>query len=324
MKRRALRVAVGVLGLLLVIIGIALADFYSWRSSVVAGIETDPRRRIASTALGDIEYAVEGDGVPVLVLHGSLGGYDSALQVGSRLENVRIIAVSRPGYLGTPLSAGASHQEQADLFAALLDQLGIDRVVVYAVSAGGPYGMEFSLRHPERTLGLVLGSTGLGLVPDATDLEPDRENPVPELGNATLLFADMYMWASARFFPSMLGNSLSDSFDADDPVQIAQVERLARSLVPMGSRWAGNYNDGIQSADPAGNDWPLEESTVPTLIVHGDRDPLSSYEAAQIVAERIPAAELLTIEGAGHAAFTAEQLTRMSSTIASFIEKVTR
>lgn len=119
-----------VLGLLLIAGVIAFADFYSWRSDIVTEIETDPRRRIASTALGDIEYAIEGDGV--LVLSG---------------------------------------------------------------------------------------------------VQPDEENPVPELGNTMLWLADRYMWASATFFPSLLGDTLSDSFDADDPLQLAQVEGLARSMV---------------------------------------------------------------------------------------------
>lgn len=70
------------------------------------------------------------------------------------------------------------------------------------------------------------------------------------------------------------------------------------------------------------NDWPLEESTVPTLIVHGDRDPLSSYDGAQTLAERIPDSQLLTIEGGGHAAFTSEQLVRISAATSAFLDKV--
>ena len=313
MRRKIFRVALGILALLLVVMGIAFADFYSWRSAIIDEIESDPRHETANTEFGTIEYAIEGEGVPVLILHGSLGGYDAALLIGERLDSGKVIAVSRPGYLGTPLSSGASLEEQADLFAALLDELGIDRVVVYAVSAGGAYGMQFALRHPERTLGLVLSSTSV---------EPDEESAVPELGNATLFLADMYMWVSARFLPSLLGNSMSDGFDAADPVQVAEAEKLARSLVPMGRRWAGNYNDGIQLSDPVMKNWPLEQSTVPTLIVHGDRDPLSSYEAARILAGRLPDAELLTIDGAGHAIFTNEQSTLISSAIASFIERV--
>jgi hypothetical protein len=53
----------------------------------------------------------------------------------------RALTCSRPGYLNTPLASGRGLAEQADLFAALLDALAIERVSVVTVSAGGTPGL---------------------------------------------------------------------------------------------------------------------------------------------------------------------------------------
>jgi pimeloyl-ACP methyl ester carboxylesterase len=76
-----------------------------------------------------------------------MGGIDRCRLVLGWVEpaRYRLLAVSRPGYLGTPLSSGRDPREQADLFAALLDALGIDRV---AHRAPPPAGTPAPARHP--------------------------------------------------------------------------------------------------------------------------------------------------------------------------------
>src|SRR5262245_6463836 len=127
-------------------------DFATWRADYIRRLHATSR--VIETQLGPIEYSDVGEGVPYLSLHGTPGGYDQALA--GRNANpeaqagVRTIAVSRPGYLRTPLTSGATFEQQADLFAALLDELKIKRVVVLASSGGGYAGFQFALRHPDR------------------------------------------------------------------------------------------------------------------------------------------------------------------------------
>ena len=63
---------------------------------------------LLSTDAGQVEVSDRGDGPPVLVLHGSPGGIDVAELMGRflRIRGFRVIAISRPGYLGTPLRPG--------------------------------------------------------------------------------------------------------------------------------------------------------------------------------------------------------------------------
>jgi pimeloyl-ACP methyl ester carboxylesterase len=89
-----------------------------------------------------------------LSVHGAGGGFDQGLELADPLARAgfRVIAVSRFGYLRTPLPPDAS----AAAHACLLDALNIRRVAVLGTSAGGPSSMQFALRHPDRTAALVL------------------------------------------------------------------------------------------------------------------------------------------------------------------------
>src|SRR6185295_17575558 len=87
------------------------------------------------TPQGTIEYAETGEGVPVLISHGAAGGYDQGIAIAELFgTGVRTIAVSRFGYLNTPMPADPSPAAQADIYAALLDQLNIKRIAILGAS----------------------------------------------------------------------------------------------------------------------------------------------------------------------------------------------
>src|SRR5438067_8983262 len=113
---------------------------------------------VVQTACGPIEYAVAGDGPPALIVHGAGGGFDQGMEFGEALADngFRIIAMSRFGYLRTPLPSDASSAAQADAHACLLDALGIERAAIIGASAGAPSSLQFALRHPQRCSALVL------------------------------------------------------------------------------------------------------------------------------------------------------------------------
>jgi pimeloyl-ACP methyl ester carboxylesterase len=139
-------------------------DLRDARERVAAG------SRVIQAARGSIEYGESGDGSPVLGIHGAAGGYDQTLLLGRLLlgRGCRVIAPSRFGYLNTPIPEDSSIGAQADTYACLLDALKVDRVTVVAISAGGPSGLHFVLRHPERTAALVLVSAiSYGGTPEA-------------------------------------------------------------------------------------------------------------------------------------------------------------
>lgn len=120
-----------------------------------------PEPSCIRTARGVVEYATTGEGPTVLALHGAMGGWDQSMILARTLDltDFRVVALSRPGYLGTALEAGRPPDDQADLYAATLDALGVERAAVIAISGGGPSAIRFALRHPDRCWALVLVST---------------------------------------------------------------------------------------------------------------------------------------------------------------------
>jgi pimeloyl-ACP methyl ester carboxylesterase len=295
MARRALRICGGLLAGLLLTAIVAYIAFLFWmdgyRRDIVAGSQ------IAKTPLGDIEYAIAGEGVPLLNIHGSPGGYDVSIagprQRSEDFAGRRTIAVSRPGYLRTPLASGRTPAEQADLYAVLLDELGIDKVVVSGLSAGGPSALEFAVRHPDRTRGLIL------IVPHLRPAGGDRDFPIPSGPGVHL--TEFGMWAASPFTPLFAGFGIKD-FDGGDPVQAAKMREMMPSFLLSDQRGIGRRNDKAQYLDFDLDALPLEQVRVPVLLAHGTADG-TPYEGSATAAARIPGAKLLTFEGHGHLVF---------------------
>ena len=94
-----------------------------------------------------------------------------ALRVGPL--RLRVIAPSRPGYLGTVLDVGKTPRDQADAYADLLDALSIRKAAIVALSGGGPSAIQFAAHHADRCAALVLIS--------AVDLQTAARRAPPAL-----------------------------------------------------------------------------------------------------------------------------------------------
>lgn len=155
MKRRyySLITILAGLGLIMVVIH---AQF---RSDLTRAAERAAQGSVlAHTRCGPIEYQEASSGIPLLVIHGAGGGHDQSMDFARPLtqHGIRVIAVSRFGYLRTPRPADASPEAQADAHVCLLDALGIERAAVLGLSAGGPSALQTAIRHPDRVGALVL------------------------------------------------------------------------------------------------------------------------------------------------------------------------
>lgn len=254
---------------------------------------------IAQTACGPIEYAISGEGLPVIALHGNGGGWDQGSILGRLLHGFRVIAPSRPGYLGTPLEAGHTHAEQAEAMIALLDALDIDQVAVIAASAGGPIGLQMALHHPDRIKALVMVSA----------LSHSFELPAPYLRLAPfMLSADFIAWAGTRIGikQTIRGNVPNFSEVEHDSAKMALLQELLEFACTGSQRAAGSLNDLTSSGKDSFN-YNLGDITVPTLVVHGKADPIATFSHGENTAQHIPGAQFMPIEQGGHLCIVTHQ-----------------
>ncbi len=275
-------------------------DVGAARRRVAAGSE------IASTRCGPIEYAERGRGPPVLVVHGAGGGFDQGLIFAEPLaeRGFRAIAMSRFGYLRTPMPADASAEAQADAHACLLDALGIDRAAVMGVSAGGPSTMRFCLRHADRCSAMVL------LVPMAYSGETFRElSPGAASMMNRLMGSDFLIWAASRLMRErmvelVLGTPMPVVRAAPKAEQRAVYGTLAE-ILPVSLRAKGLLNEGEVAR--ALRPLPLERISAPTLIFSLKDDGYRTWAGARYAAEHIPGARFVGYERGGHLAVGHQQ-----------------
>ncbi|MBO1765455.1 alpha/beta hydrolase [Allobranchiibius sp. GilTou38] len=220
----------------------------------------------------------------VVVVHGTPGGYDLAQVTASGLglDDRRVVSVSRPGYLRTPLDSGPTPEEQADLFAEVLDALGIETAVVIAVSGGGPAAVQFALRHASRCARLVLIES---LVQTFTEHEMYASlQPLARVGK----------WLGERLaqVDAVIGGYLLVT-PRSDPGRA-----VAAAAVRFDRRKAGYAADMRLFEDVP--DYPFEQISSPTLVIHGTADVDVPFAQAQTAADRIPGAQLVAVPGADH------------------------
>lgn len=262
--------------------------------------------RTVSTASGPTEYAERGRGAPILSVHGTLGGWDQGLVAAEyfRLNGFRVIAPSRPGYLGTPLSTGRTFAQQGDALAALLDALEIDRIIVFAVSGGGPAGYELAARHSDRVEKLVQvdGVCIPGPIPALAARVAARDTiaraQIWLLTHATRqTLATLFRLAGSdsRAVAAARAASL-----AAVPSRTAALEATLRASLGGARRREGMNND-FRPFTPA----PLHQITCPTLIVHGRSDKTVPPASAEYAHDHISGSELYWMEGS-HLAFALE------------------
>ena len=90
---------------------------------------------IVETSKGKIEFSQEGQGIPILKIHGTSQNCDDQIGHQSLLAGrYSIITPCRPGCGNTPLSTGQTPEEGADLLNELLNYLHIESVYVLAFS----------------------------------------------------------------------------------------------------------------------------------------------------------------------------------------------
>jgi len=281
-----------------------VAGGLTWRSfsSAVSNAAARVRGRseVFQSRFGDMEYAQAGDGRPVLMIHGTGGGFDQGLDFARPLTaRWRIIAPSRFGYLRSAFPDDPSSERQADAFADLLDRLAIDRAPIIGGSAGALSAMQFAIRHPNRCSGLV------AMVPAAYAPGRPPVDPPNALAQAIIehgLRSDFLFWLGMTLNEdAMIGALLATDpklVKAAEASERRRVRSILRNILPVSERAQGLLNDAKLAYTPA--PMPLERIRAPTLALSLEDDRFQTLAAARHIAETVPGAKLVSFPSGGH------------------------
>ena len=223
-----------------------------------------------------LHYEIRGDG-PVLVL---THGYSAT----SRMWNPNVDELSADhtvivwdvrghGRSSSPTDPAAYEPDAVvDDLGALLDHVGIDTAVIGGMSLGGYLALRFRLRHPERVAALLLVDTGPGF-----KRADGRER-----------------WnADAHRMADDIERRGRDALAGGGGERRATEHDDLRGLVMAGRHLLPQHDASVIAS--------LPHIDVPTLVVVG-ADDAPFRAAADYMAAKIPGAELVVIDGAGHAA----------------------
>lgn len=258
---------------------------------------------LVATRCGPIEYQETGTGMPLLAVHGSGGGHDQGMAFASGLaaHGIRVIAMSRFGYLRTPMPADASAAAQADAHVCLLDALGIPKAAVMGGSAGAPSALQMAIRHPDRVSALVL------LVP-LTYKPPTQANSAPPLSPSVealmmrVIGSDFLFWSGIHVARDQVIKVVlatpPELLARASPQERARIDSMIDNILPVSLRADGLRSDTAASKhlQPAA----LESIHMPTLVISVRDDRYGTYASAKYTAEHIAGAKFIGFDEGGH------------------------
>lgn len=297
------RLALTVIALLVALAGGLIFSRYQQDMEAARQRVAESGSKVIATACGPIEYARMGEGPAVLVVHGAGGGFDQGTDFARPLVDAgfQVIAMSRFGYLRTPLPADASAQAQADAHACLLDALKLQRAAVVGASAGAPSSMQFALRHPQRITHLVL-LVPAGYVPRADEAPSLKTPPGTGFLVNTALRSDFLFWLAPRLSRDMVIRAIlatpPDVVKQASPEEQARVNSIIAHILPVSVRAQGLINDGavVSSLER----YPLERIRSPALVISVADDLFGTFDVARYTADNIPGARFVGYEAGGH------------------------
>jgi pimeloyl-ACP methyl ester carboxylesterase len=178
--------------------------------------------------------------------------------------------------------------DMGDDAVGLLDYLGIEKAHICGMSMGANIAQTIAIKHPSKTLSLIsiYGTTGNPQLPMAkpeilslfmTPLPEEREACIDAFTNINRKFGGSAFPLDEAWCRMIMGQAYDRSFYPQ-----GYIRNFAAVLAPEDRREA------------------LRSVTAPTLVIHGDEDPLVPVEAGIDTAKVIPGADLLIIKGLGH------------------------
>ena len=258
--------------------------------------------------IGDLSlyYEIIGQGEPLVMIRGVGSNVDHWYdQVPALSQKFRLLVfdnrgIARSSDPGGPFSIG----DMAADTIALMDAVGIKKAHVLGYSMGGMVAQEMALNHPQKIAGLILVATDCGI--------SQRIKAQPE---ASKLFSEMIRLGTDEA-KLAAAHCLFAKQTFDDNPQVIQryadvSQRFPASQKMLARQWAA-----VAQHDACDR---LAHIVSPTLASTGSEDVLIPPQNAALLAQKIPDAQMVSIDGGGHL-FIIEQSQQFNTAVINFLE----
>lgn len=226
-----------------------------------------------------------GQGELVVLLHG-IGGnkrnwHDN---IPALAEHFHVVAWDARGYGESDDYDGPlDFRNYADDLVRVIDYFGARRAHVIGLSMGGRIAMDFAERHPDRLASLILCATHMGF----SHFSDEKKREFVQLRKEPLLNGGTPADIAGPVARTLIGPNASDEV----------FDKLVDSMSRLHKE---SYIKSIEATVMTDSHDRLEEIEVPTRVVVGTGDRLTTPEIARDIAGRIPDAKLVEIPDAGH------------------------
>ncbi len=275
-----------------------------------------PETSYASCGDLSLAYQVFGDGPIELVFVGSFASHvelywavPEFVAFFERLSSFcRVLLFDKAGVgLSDPVPQARTLDDRATEIEAVMDAVGFESAVLFGGSESGPAAIFFAAQRPQRTRALILtGTFSYFGVTDWDDLERDpaelRARLVPELGDvytpSVKQLARWQTWARAARSTWGSGEATKALLPSVRSVrQLAMVERMSASPGMARAALEAVFRIDVRPILPT--------ITAPTLVIHA-RDEVIPVQDGRYIADHIPGAQLLEVDGNDHVPWLAD------------------
>jgi pimeloyl-ACP methyl ester carboxylesterase len=177
---------------------------------------------------------------------------------------------------------------------AVLDGYGIESANVVGMSMGGAIAQVVALSHPARVATLTAISTSQVSADDRQELPAPSTKYMEHAGRA-----ESVDWSDTEAIKAFLLSDCRELAGSKHPFD----ERAARELIAADTARAENplsvINHELLDSDEDA-EWHLDELQPPLLVIHGTSDPLFPRDHGRALADAVPGARLVEIDGGGH------------------------
>ncbi len=241
-------------------------------------------KTLVRTGKPAIAYRVEGEGEPLVMVHGvggDSGNWDGV--VAALLPRFRAIRLDMSGHGRSGLiTAPCTVQDLARDVTDVMDALGVRAAAIAGFSLGGLIAQAIALESPDRVKKLALIATVAGRTPEERARSAARIEVVREKGLANIAAGNREFW-------------FSDAFRRDHPEVVEARVRQFMACDPVSYLHAFAV---FAKGDFAAR---LQEIRVPTLVLAGEFDPAATARMARLMHERIAGSRLEILADMRHA-----------------------